>query len=314
MKKNVFSGIFVAAILLLFMLTSCNSGTEYKYASGSDTIEMYGDGTFQLVRIDPAIGVFYKSLSFEKYNSSIIPCVDYIQETKEKVYFLGHENCRHGTDQGIIEVRYTIYAVLTLENNTMQYYAIPDDPSAGEIYIYRLGEMVENKDVVLLKSLSDFSDADQKVFRNIQTEENNQTLSNKDVVNSYGNGMFEVLRVKSSAFEYYETLYIEKYTDNLIRRIDATKETDDKVYFIGHENCALATAQGTISVEDTIYAVITLKDGTLQYCVISNQPDMERPDMYRLAEMHKNGDIVLLNDISEFSEEDQKVFYSMQGG
>lgn len=162
----------IAALAMVFFLivaTSCTLNAKSKYPSGKDTIETYGDGTFQLVKISPASGVFYKALSFEKYHSVVIAHVDNEKKVDGKVYFLGHEDDQHVTDQGVVDVRYTIYAVLELKSNTMQYCAVSDNPFAEAIYISRRDEMVKNKDMVFFDSLSDFSDEDANVLRSIST-------------------------------------------------------------------------------------------------------------------------------------------------
>lgn len=159
--------VVLVLVFFLIAVTSCGLREKSKYPSGKDTIESYGDGTFQLVRIDPAIGVFYKALSFEKYHSVVIAHVDNVKRVDGKVYFLGHEDSQYVTDQGIVDVRHTIYAVLELKSNTIQYCAVSDYPLAEAIYISRQDEMVQNEDMVFLDSLSDFSDEDENVLRSI---------------------------------------------------------------------------------------------------------------------------------------------------
>lgn len=166
MKAYKRMGVCAIAFFMV-LLASCGLGEKDKYPSGKDTIEAYGDGTFQLLRADPAMDESYKTLSFEKYNSVVIEHVDAVKKADGKIYFVGHDDSRHWTDQGTIDVHFTIYAVLVLKNNTMQYCAISNNPAAKAIYISGKDEMIASGDLTILEGLSEFSNEDQNVFKNM---------------------------------------------------------------------------------------------------------------------------------------------------
>lgn len=159
MNKHTYR-YFGLVLMLLLVLSACKYDMEYP--PGRDTVESIGDGTFQILRTQSSTG-----LTFEKYNTFLISDIQSTKTENDKVYVYGFTTNRYATDEGTVDVRYTIYAVISLEDNGLQYCAIADDPTARDIYIHRLTEMLKNNDIILLGSFSDFSEEDQHAFQNM---------------------------------------------------------------------------------------------------------------------------------------------------
>ena len=158
--------IFRILLVVLFLgVAACEpQKSETGYPSGRDTIASYGDGTFQLVG-----GNGDKELYNEKYNISVAGEVRYIQATAEKVYAIGSgAQGRNNT----IERRFTLYVVVTLSDNRMQFYISPEEPSMSEVNTGWLEEMMANGDAQRIYAFTDFSDKDQAVFNEMLRSDN----------------------------------------------------------------------------------------------------------------------------------------------
>ena len=103
MKARV---IAIVPIILLMILRMGSCSNE-KYPSGIDTVESYGDGTFQIVGRNPS-GVFYAG-----EGGPLISYVDRYYEDGDTVYIFGHE--RHHND-------ILIYGIIDANNNMIHVY------------------------------------------------------------------------------------------------------------------------------------------------------------------------------------------------
>ena len=139
------------------------SGSSIKYPSGKDTIESFGDGTYQ-ISSGNSNGLFN-----EKYGNCIIQNVDKFHITDEKIYVIGSTEQNAVVDGVEIKRSYIIYSVIELENNTMELFCVPNNPLHPNVFIVRLDEMIENCDVRLLSFLSDFSAKDLTVFHEMES-------------------------------------------------------------------------------------------------------------------------------------------------
>lgn len=161
MKKIML--VLLIAICILGIWVHLCSGNRVKYPAGIDTVQSFGDGSFQISRSDVHISLFS-----EKYLSCIIRDVNHVQETKGKAYITGYTVLEYSSDGAPVEYNYELYVVVNTDNNTMQLCAIPPDSSAPEIFISQLDDMIENGDVIVHASLMDFFEEDQLVFRSMQ--------------------------------------------------------------------------------------------------------------------------------------------------
>lgn len=152
----------ICLLIVIVSLVNCFRGNNIKYPSGKDTIESFGDGTYQISSGS------YESLFNEEYGSCIIQQVKKFYQTDKKVYIVGKTTQESFSDETKLERSYKMYAVIDLPTNNMMLCSIPDDLSYQEVYIYRLDEMVGNCDVALISDLSAFSDEDFQVFQEIE--------------------------------------------------------------------------------------------------------------------------------------------------
>ena len=129
----------------------------------------------------------------------------------------------------------------------------------------------------------------------------------KDTIKSFGNGTYQI----SSGSN--ESLFNEEYGSCIIEQVEKFRETGNKVYVVGttiHEYIA-----DGVKVERgyRIYSVIELEKNTMVLCVTKNNPSQPDLFIYRLDDMIDNGDISLIKNLSDFSNEDLKVFQMIAG-
>lgn len=154
-------------VLVLWVAGNRTEGSKKVYPSGRDTIESYGDGTYQMIRVGGREG-----LGSAKYHTGIIDQVNQIKQTTDKVYIIGSEVQGYIADGEPVECGYTIYIVISLCDNRMQFFAVSEDPSAPDFYIRWLDEMIENNEAQRLDKFTDFSDADQMEFNELLRSDN----------------------------------------------------------------------------------------------------------------------------------------------
>lgn len=148
----------ILILLLIFTILAKGMHKDITYPAGIDTIDSFGDGTYQLLSGEK------ESLYNFKYSSCIIPQVKSFRVVNEKVYLTGTALQSYTDGKSNNECVYELYAVIELHNNSLTLCAVSAVPSDPEIYIYRLEEMIENGDMQLLSDFSDFSNVDQSVF------------------------------------------------------------------------------------------------------------------------------------------------------
>lgn len=156
MKKRVF-WIWIV-LLLLVVCASYLRNSNIRYPAGKDTVQSFGDGTFQIIS-GTSEGLFN-----EKYGSCIIGQVQDVYEVGDKVYVIGSTVHGYVSDGEDVEWHDMIYAVIKLSDNTMQLFAMTEDTSKHDVYIYRLEEMLKNNDVQWISEFLDFDESDQIIF------------------------------------------------------------------------------------------------------------------------------------------------------
>lgn len=155
MKRNPIYPLI--SICFLFLLAYSFFGPQVKYPAGRDTVESFGDGSYQILRASSE----RKDLYSEKYSSCIINNVESVHERRGKAYIAGTDTINAGS------AVYRLYAVIDTSENTLQLCIIPPDSAAPDLRISRLDEMVTNGDAVVFTSLDDFSEEDRLVFQSI---------------------------------------------------------------------------------------------------------------------------------------------------
>ena len=150
MKKRIM--LIIALLLALFLGYSLYRENRVEYPAGRDTRLFFGDGTYQLLTGTR------DSIYNLAYNTCLIEKVEDVLVRAGKVYVLGAY-----PEEGI-----SLHAVITLETNRIALCFLPQSEEAKTPYIHRLDEMLENQDAVLLTDLSEFSEQEQQIFREMK--------------------------------------------------------------------------------------------------------------------------------------------------
>ena len=168
MKKAVF--FFLVFVVVLFLVANAMQ-PEIKYPAGKDTKESFGDGTYQIATIHASSG-YYEILYNCEYRTRIIPYVEQFCLTKERAYIIG--NCSRNVVDGenVIKYTYELYVAIELRTNQLTLCVIPNSSSAPDMDIAYLDEMIKNGDLRLVSQLTDFSEADQSVFEELDHLQN----------------------------------------------------------------------------------------------------------------------------------------------
>ena len=165
MKKAIFV-IFVVLIVYVLLVNAMRS--EILYPAGNDTVESFGDGTYQILSGQTAEGLRKETLYSCKYDVVIIPRVERFQTKNGKVYVIGKSTGHYTYAGNNIECTYKHYAVIEIETNRLTLCMAPDDSSdvdAGlDVYSRLLNGMIQNGDAQMLGQLTDFSKEDQSFF------------------------------------------------------------------------------------------------------------------------------------------------------
>ena len=147
MKKIIF--ISVILIIVLSRLGACGNGL--KYDQWKDTIEAFGDGTYQLLHQNFK-GKNEKILTNCKYNECVATEIEGYEKTEKFVYFKGKYYSKN------------VYCKLDAENNILWYFA---EENGDDLMISHLDEMISDGQMKIVKSLDEFSDEDIKIFNKI---------------------------------------------------------------------------------------------------------------------------------------------------
>lgn len=163
MKKT----ICVILVLLVGYVVIANAmRPEIKYPAGRDTVESFGDGTYQIAILHAKTG-HYNILYNEEYKTKIIPYVEQFFTTKDRAYIVGNGSWSVAEGETLTEYTYEIYAVIELKSNMLTLCVIPDSSLAPDMYYGQLDEMIKNGDIQLLNQLTDFSNEDRAVFEGL---------------------------------------------------------------------------------------------------------------------------------------------------
>ncbi len=164
MKKTIF---LILILLVVYLVLTNAMRPKILYPAGRDTVESFGDGTYQILSVRPSEGLRWECLHNCKYNTRIIQQVEDFKIMNGKVYVTGNANRHIASGEANIKCTYELLAVIEIDTNQLMLYVNPDSSTDRDIYIYRLDEMIKNGDVQLLSQLTDFSKEDQSVFEEL---------------------------------------------------------------------------------------------------------------------------------------------------
>lgn len=143
--------ILMLTLFMILSITACGNNFAV-YDSGKDTIETFGDGTYQLLhQVKNKVNV--KNLTNCKYNQCVMTEVNQWQEFDDYIYFVGHY------------YEYETYCILDTNNNQLKYYI--DLPKGEEINMVYSYDMQQNNELIFLSEFEDFSQSEKDNFNYI---------------------------------------------------------------------------------------------------------------------------------------------------
>lgn len=139
----------IPVILIIYLILLCGSScSKVKYPSGRDTVESYGDGTFQIVGRNPS-GLLYAG-----EGAPLISCVDQCYEAGDIVYIFGHERYQNEN---------IIYGVIYADSNTIQVHFTEE--------VFLDDRLTGTPSIVFVQHFSDFSKDVQEIFEKMEKGE-----------------------------------------------------------------------------------------------------------------------------------------------
>ena len=145
MKRMVLA---VSTIIFLVFLISCGND-EIKYDSWKDTIESFGDGTYQVIH-QIKDGKNIEILSNVKHNQCTITEIMEYRVVNNMVYFVGKYHSQN------------VCCILEPKTNLLRYYI--DKSNNEEFIMIYLNNLLEDKQIELINSYDDFSDEEKYIF------------------------------------------------------------------------------------------------------------------------------------------------------
>lgn len=134
----------------------------------------------------------------------------------------------------------------------------------------------------------------------------------KDTVESFGDGIYQILSGQTAEGLRKETLYNCKYDVVIIPQVERFQITNGKVYVIGKSNGHYIYDGNDIECTYKHYSVIEIETNRLTLCMVpENSSGLDAGlDVYsRLLDgMIQNGDAQMLGQLTDFPKEDQSFF------
>ncbi len=150
--RKIFLIITIISILIyLWMSNSYND--KIKYDSWKDTIESFGDGTYQVMHqvIDEKP---IEQLTNIKHKQCVITDITRYKVINSTGYFMGkYHNLK-------------VYAVLDIKNNLLKYCV--DKSDNEDLMMVYLNKMLEDKQIELVESYSNFTELEQSIFEQLR--------------------------------------------------------------------------------------------------------------------------------------------------
>ncbi len=151
--------VFAVAILIaLFVGYGHTHSSDIKYPSGRDTIQSYGDGTYQLLHGDTKDGLFDS-----RYHTAVIDQVSHIEQKDKFVYAIGYITDREAG------VKIKVFARIDTEKNQILY--CPQTEQFDNLPLFNAYDMMQKQELILLTDYNKFSAEDKEMFQNIQKKQ-----------------------------------------------------------------------------------------------------------------------------------------------
>ena len=155
-------------VLVGCLLTGCGN-EKYKYAPGRDTLEIYGDGTFQLLK-----GPDSKALGYCPAGVGIIHNITDLWKIEDDIYIIGEDSDQNHA-YGVIHIQHNILRLCWVD--TYRKYV----PNEG----------IENGDIVLLPDFASFTQKEQAAFMEREGKDISQYSSYIPVIESFSPTEYE---------------------------------------------------------------------------------------------------------------------------
>ena len=143
--------LLVLLAIISLLLSACGSDRDLEYDIWKDTMEAFGNGNYQILHGyegDEPIGNLYNC----KHNQEVMTKVDYYLEKDNYVYFVGYY------------YKHRVFCRLNVETNLLTYYA---EENGDEFFMAGIEKLIEDKQIELLSSFDDFSEADKAEFKHL---------------------------------------------------------------------------------------------------------------------------------------------------
>ncbi len=139
-KYRIIAGVLLIIMVLPLLLAGC--GPAPKYSGGKDTVDLYGDGTFQICR-----GSDHWSLIYSPTGSGIIDDITAHWHMGNYVYVIGHNY-----------YNYKAYGVINESENTLRLCWVDTYRE------YVPDQAIESGDIVLVPDFMSFTEKEQEQF------------------------------------------------------------------------------------------------------------------------------------------------------
>ncbi len=165
MKKQRCICLFLTFVLIVGSLAGCK---DYKFPPGRDTVDIYGDGTFQVMRGKEL------SLHYCPTGAGVIDDIEHYWKVGQNVFFIGQD-----FDQN------RAYGILTPKTNTLQLCLV----DGYREYVSK--EAVESGDIVLLPDFASFTPKEQAVFMEREKKDISQYPAYIPVIESFSSTAYQ---------------------------------------------------------------------------------------------------------------------------
>ncbi len=138
----------IIIIILLYLCIPNSYNKKIKYDSWKDTVESFGDGTYQILH-QVWHGENINILTNVAYNEAVITEIYNYSVNDEVVYFYGVYHSQ------------MVYAALYVNDNLLKYYV---DKSNDDFTMTYINNMLKDKQIELIESYNDFTEIEQDIF------------------------------------------------------------------------------------------------------------------------------------------------------
>lgn len=150
MKGTMLCVICTLTLLLLIFFSGCNSNIEYP--AGRDTINSYGDGTFQIIgNRNTSSGLF-----FEEGGSPLISHIERVHVSGNTIYLIGWDDIAWDNSRYSDEAM--VLAVINEQQNTIRIHYVFDEVMIEDRFL-------DSPKITYLENYEEFSQGDRSYFQ-----------------------------------------------------------------------------------------------------------------------------------------------------